>query len=173
MLRIVFVVIVALSLWSTAARADWYMIGPEEFHPESSNMTGAITTTGYHTSAAGKAIAPVRLPVGSTVLSFYCQLYDNNANQNMNVSLFERFSDDNGDLGTRLMARMFSVNTAVGHQKVWAPSIDGSPVIKHWDSAAAGGAARYYTYYVAPMFPDGNGNYKIKSCAIGYNRPAT
>jgi hypothetical protein len=158
-----------LCLTAKPAAADWLMIGPEDFR---SSLPITVWADGVASSTANEPawlFVPIRLPVGSTVNSLYCQVYDGSTGA-VRIELHERYSDDTASLGSRRMIDLFSAYSAnYGHQKIWTHTVTGSNVIRTWDNSAANNTNRYYSYYLSVYVPAHG--YRMKTCALSYSPP--
>ena len=81
--------------------ADWYMIGPRDFRPTVATTQLSFLSTGVRANASGYVYAKVDIPIGSTLVEFFCHAYDASTANNINVNLFENTDDDLGPGGTR------------------------------------------------------------------------
>lgn len=161
--------LVAAVLAPVICHADWYMIGPRDFRPTTATTQLSFLSTGVRANASGYVYAKVDIPIGSTLVEFYCHAYDASTVKDINVNLFENTDDDFNSGGMR---PILATNTSgsAGHVKVRASGPSGNAVIKYWDDPSGTGNFRYYTYYIEAML-DGTASTGIKTCAISYNPP--
>jgi len=149
------------------ARADWLMIGAYDFQPydKSTQYTFSGGRGGYVASGFTAVKAPVRIPIGKSFTSLWCQVLDVSSSSDISFSLGELSSTDNvADFGERTMMSMSTSGTP-GHTKISTSSISGSAVARTF---TCGAACTYYTYYLTVSLPGGS-NTNVKSCAIEYN----
>lgn len=162
-------VIGAISAWGSVARADgWIMLGPRDWKPDNGVALGYSTFAGgVRTTSPGYVYAPMVIPFGKTITSFFCQLFDRSDANAVTVQLIETYSDDTATIGTRAPSELKS-NTGsagAGHAKYGAGA---SLLIKSFDNAPNGAGSRYYTYGVR-AYLDGTQYTGVKSCAIYYS----
>jgi hypothetical protein len=142
------------------------MIGPHQFKPQASGAQYSVLAQGVQTNTAGYVTAIVNLPIGSVITAMWCQAYDSSAAKNINVNLAEVNTDANGGGAQRAI---LAANTAgqPGHVQIATSQVFGNNVIRSFESAAPGGADRFYSYTLN-AFLDGTTSTGMKGCAIQY-----
>ena len=150
------------------ARADWLMVGAYDFQPydKSTQYTFSGGRGGYVSAGFTSVKAPIRIPIGMTFQSLYCQVLDVSTSSDISVSLTElQSTDDSTSFGALTIMNM-STTGASGHHKIWTNTIvtPASALVKTFACAAT---CTYYTYYLTVSLP-GTSNTNIKSCAIQY-----
>jgi hypothetical protein len=159
--------VAASSLFAAArARADWLMIGAYDFQPydKTTQYTFSGGRGGYVASGFSAVKAPVRIPIGKTFTSLWCQVLDVSSTSNISLSLGELTStDDSSDWSERTIMSM-STTGSPGFVKISTGTISGSALVKTF---TCGSVCTYYTYYLTVSLP-GNSSTNIKSCALEY-----
>jgi hypothetical protein len=156
----------ALPVFSAqAAHADWLIVSAYDFQP-TMGTTDYRTTGGrggYIASGFPVVKAPVRIPIGKSFRSLWCQVLDASTTKDISITFGELASaDTTAYFGERTMLQL-STTGATGHQKIngWftAPSVART--------FECNGDCWYYSYYLTASLPEGT-NTHIKSCAVEY-----
>lgn len=150
-----------------AAHADWLMVGAYDFQAYDRSTDyqfwggrGGYVATGFTTVKA-----PVRIPIGKSFKSLYCQLLDTSAGRDVTVTLQELASSDTtSNFGGRTMMTLTTSGTP-GHVKLGTMQTSGSTIARTFECPTT--ACNYYTYYLFATLPD-TSNTHLKSCAIYY-----
>lgn len=162
--------IVAISsLAAGAAQADWLMVGAPDFKPyDTSTDYRCSGGRGCYVAGGFTSVeAPVRIPIGKTFASLWCQVLDISATSDISITLSElQSTDDATDWSYRTMMHM-STTGKPGYVKIMTGSVSGSAVARTYTFNASS-MCTYYTYYLTVSLP-GDTNTNIKSCAVEYN----
>lgn len=157
----------AIALFAAeAARADWLMVGAYDFQPYDKSTQYAFSggRGGYVASGFTSVKAPVRIPIGKSFKSLWCQVLDISSTADISFSLGELSSTDTGaDFGESTILSMSTSGTP-GYTKIMTNSVSGSGLTKTF---VCGAVCTYYSYYLTVTLP-GTSNTSIKSCAIEY-----
>jgi hypothetical protein len=165
--KIIAMSILSLSLFAAkAARAEsWYMVSEYDFDSftKTTDYEHAGGRGGYINSGTPQVRTVLRIPVGATITSLYCQVLDASPTKDIVVSLDEFGTPDDAS-GFR-SRNIFTVTSsgAPGHVKI--STFGAGSIVKDFECLSS--ACMYYTYVLTASLLD-TSNTNIKSCAISY-----
>lgn len=164
---------IVVGVCGSAHATEWYMVGAREFRPVSSQQEWSTDRGRVYLEFAASEpwlYAPVRLPVGATVESLWCHVYDDSSDAWVSVVLehHEHFATWLSVGVGNVLRASSSRPEALGAQVVFDVSAESTyAVIKDWDLDLL--TTTYYTYYL--RYVDNNAcgaECGIYSCAVGY-----
>lgn len=154
--------------------SEYLIVGSEQFRARGGSSSDFnLYNTGNYVSALGGigyAVAPIRLPAGSTVEHLSCHMYDNSSVHNVSVRLKRSAHTDSQISAVITTMATAASSGAPGLTREFDSTIS-TPVIEDWTSTWF--SQTMYSYYLEWVTGEAcSSSCRVYACSIQYEPPS-